>query len=105
MMKQCNYNIKKVNGDDYRSSKGSSLGMCNEDTLIFADFNKDKTKVFISQWDISGLKTYDDGHKYGIVQKTWELPDGEKLDTFYAVWVNQINENPKTPDNPSKLDK
>lgn len=91
MIKKCNFNIKKTNGDDYRSSKGASLGMCDDENLIFADFNADKTKTFISQWDIKNLKTYDDGHRYGVVSRSFTAQDGEIYTSYYNVWVMPVD--------------
>lgn len=102
-MKKCNFNIKKANGDDYRTSKGASLGMCDENTLIFADLNKDKTKVYISEWDIKNLKTYEDGHRYGTVSRAWHAPDGEIFISYYSVWVKAIDDS--TPAEPPKEEK
>lgn len=94
-MKKCNYNIKKVNNDEiYRSSKGTSLGMCDNDTLIFADLSKDKSKVYISEWDIKNLKTYDDGHRFGVVSRMFTAQDGEIYTSYFNVWVKPIPDSP-----------
>lgn len=91
-MKKCNFSIKKQNGDVYRQSKGASLGMCDENTLLFADMKADKSKSFISEWDIRNLKTYDDGHRYGTVSRAWTSADGEVNLSYYNVWVKTIDD-------------